>query len=156
MSLAFASLFLAGLLGTISWIDFRQMIIPDLLNLALATSGVVVSILLLENSLLSILLQSAAVFAAMWGLASGYERFRKISGLGGGDIKFLSAATCWVSLLGLPWVLLLGSLSALSFAAVSHLLGHFKAGQRLAFGPHLSLGLFATWMLRDELFNFQI
>ena len=150
-----ATVLLLVLLFSISWIDFKHMIIPNILNAALALSGMFVSVLILQNSLLSVMLQSAAVVVFFWAIAQLYIRFRKAHGLGGGDVKFLGAAACWVGILGLPWTLLIACLSGLTFVLCAHLMGHkLKAGQRLAFGPHLSFGLFATWMMRDAIFNF--
>lgn len=150
-----ATVLLLILLLSISWIDFRHMIIPNILNAGLALSGIFVSVLILQNSILSVMLQSAAVVVFFWAIAQLYIWFRKALGLGGGDVKFLGAAACWVGILGLPWALLIACLSGLTFVLCGHLMGYkLRAEQRLAFGPHLSLGLFATWMMRDAIFNF--
>lgn len=150
-----ATVLLVLLLVAISWIDLQHMIIPNVLNATLAITGILVSVLSLHTAFLSIVLQSVSVVALFWRIAQLYSHFRKVDGLGGGDIKFLGAATCWVGAFGLPWALLIASLSGLTLALCRHLMGHrLKAAQRLAFGPHLSLGLFVTWMMRDAIFNF--
>lgn len=150
-----ATVLLLFLLLAISWIDFKHIIIPNGLNAALAVAGILVSVLILQNAFLSVVLQSVTGIVLFLGVAQLYSRFRKVDGLGGGDVKFLGAATCWVGLLGLPWTLLIASLSGLTFAVCGHLMGRrLKAAQPLAFGPHLSLGLFVTWMMRDAIFNF--
>lgn len=144
------------LLLTISFIDYRQMIIPNGLNFLLAASGIFTTSRVLENSIVNVLTQATVVLILMSALAKTYAHLRKVSGLGGGDIKFLGAATCWVGLLGLPWTLLIASLSGLTFVTISFLMGYFQKRQRVAFGPHLCLGLFIAWVLRDELFNYPI
>ncbi len=150
-----ASTTLGIILLSVSWIDQRKMIIPDSLNAALALAGVVVSLFLLHNTWFNILLQCGSVYMLFWVFAKLYSQLRKRNGLGGGDIKFLAAATSWVGIVGLPWTLLIASLSGLTFVLFSHLMGHHaQAGQRIAFGPHLSVGLFLTWMFSDAIFTF--
>jgi leader peptidase (prepilin peptidase) / N-methyltransferase len=150
-----ATLFLFGVLISISVVDSKRMIIPNTLNAGLALSGFLVSVFVLQSSFLSVIFQTTTVFFSFLGIAKFYAYLRNTHGLGGGDVKFISAATCWVGVLGLPWTLLIASLSGLTFALISHLMGNrLGVGQRLAFGPHLALGLFATWMMRDAIFNF--
>lgn len=152
-----ATVFLFALLLCICVIDLKRMIIPNVLNAGLALSGLLISVLILQNGFFSVVLQAIAMFALFLGIAKFYVHLRNTQGLGGGDVKFLCAATCWVGVLGLPWTLLIASLSGLTFALISHQMGKkMKAGQRLAFGPHLSLGLFVTWVMRDAIFNFPV
>ena len=59
-----------------------------------------------------------------------------------GDIKFLSAAAMWIGLAGLPSVILIASASALLFLLMRSLAGTAITNDtRLAFGPHLAIGL---------------
>jgi leader peptidase (prepilin peptidase) / N-methyltransferase len=149
-----ATLLLLLQLLLISWIDFARLIIPDSLNLLLTITGLFVSTLLLTIPIQNTLIQSSIAYGFLWGLAVMYSRLRGKQGLGGGDIKFITAATCWVGLLGLPWTVLIASLSGLTFVLIAHLFGHSVDGSRkLPFGPHLSLGLFITWLLQSELSN---
>jgi leader peptidase (prepilin peptidase)/N-methyltransferase len=78
--------------------------------------------------------------------ASFYWR-RGYAGLGGGDIKFAGAAGFWVGWQGIPWLLLMASLSGLVFALIAlerHSQNNLK--RRLPFGPFLCGGTFAIWM----------
>jgi leader peptidase (prepilin peptidase) / N-methyltransferase len=137
-------------LALISWIDFRSHTIPNLANLSLACSGLVVSVVGHDSTPLKTLLAvglTAAIFL-LFGMI--YKALRKRLGFGGGDIKFLAAATAWTGLLGVPWMLLIASISGLAFCIFASLHGRaMKAYTRIAFGPHLSLGLLITWLLRD-------
>jgi leader peptidase (prepilin peptidase) / N-methyltransferase len=146
---------LAGQLIMIAWIDMRKMIIPHALNLSLAVTGALVSVLLLQTSWWILALQAIIAFGVFSAVSLIYARWRGQQGLGGGDVKFLTAATLWVGLIGLPWVVLVASVSGLAFALVRHFLGQrIQSTERLAFGPHLALGLMATWLLRDEVLHF--
>lgn len=77
-----------------------------------------------------------------------YKRLRGIGGLGRGDAKLLAAGGAWCTVWGLPWILLLSSLSGLVWVFVaSRLKGHsIKATDAVPFGPFLSIGIFLTWL----------
>jgi len=95
---------------------------------------------------MAIIAGAFACLAVGTALAWAYRRFRGRTGLGGGDIKLLAAGAVWVGVLGMPWVLLIGSLSALAVAMGTQLAGKpVTATTRLAFGPHLALGLLVVW-----------
>jgi leader peptidase (prepilin peptidase) / N-methyltransferase len=139
---------LACHLAPISWIDFRSNVIPNLLNLSLACSGLAVSVAGHGSTPLKILLEVGLTAAIFVLFSTIYRALRKRRGFGGGDIKFLAAAAAWTGLSGLPWIILIASISGLAFSVFASLRGHaMKADTRIAFGPHLSLGLLITWLL---------
>jgi len=141
---------LACHLALISWIDFRRHTIPNLLNLSLACSGLAFSVAGQDRALLNVLLAVGLTAVIFLFLGLIYKALRKRRGFGGGDIKFLAAAAAWTGLLGVPWIVLIASISGLAFAIFASLHGRaMKADTRIAFGPHLSLGLLITWLLRD-------
>lgn len=146
------SIVLASHLAVISWIDFHRYVIPNLLNLSLALCGFAVSVMVLEKTAASVLIESGLVAVMFSLIAKGYSAMRKRRGIGAGDVKFLGAAATWVGLLGMPWVVLIASVSGLLFAVIASLRGrNMGTDSRLAFGPHLSLGLMLTWLLRDTI-----
>jgi leader peptidase (prepilin peptidase)/N-methyltransferase len=148
---------LLALLVLVSWTDSQYLVITNRLNFLLAAAGTSVSTLILKTSVEFVLLQALIAFGFFWLLSFTYSRLRRTQGLGGGDVKFLGAAATWVGLAGLPWTVLIASLSGLTFAIIRHLMGHdISASKRLAFGPHLSLGLLLTWLMRDEWIIFPI
>ena len=141
---------LACHLALISWIDFRNHSIPNLLNLSLACSGLVVSVAGHDSTPLKILFAVGLTAAIFLLLGMTYKILRKRRGFGGGDIKFLAAAAAWTGLPGIPWIILIASISGLVYSIIANLHGRaMKADTRIAFGPHLSLGLLITWLLRD-------
>jgi leader peptidase (prepilin peptidase) / N-methyltransferase len=129
------------------------MIIPDILNILLGLCGCWVWVFVLHGALLSVLMQSVAVYFLFRLISFLYLKLRGKPGLGGGDVKFLAAATCWIGAATLPWMVLLASLSGLATTVFLQLFGKtIDAHQRLPFGPHLALALFVTWTFRDTLF----
>ena len=141
---------LACHLAVISWIDFRSHTIPNLLNLSLACFGFAASMAGDDRTALNVLFAVGVTAAIFLMLGEVYEALRKRRGFGGGDIKFLAAAAAWTGFPGIPWIILIASISGLAFAIFASLHGRvMKADSRIAFGPHLSLGLLVTWLLSD-------
>jgi leader peptidase (prepilin peptidase) / N-methyltransferase len=130
----------------ISWMDFRRMIIPDLANLSLGFSGLSWQ-LLSGQPVLWQLMQVTFGGMLFWLVRYLYVLVRQRQGLGMGDVKFAAAACAWVGLLGLPWFVLFASMSALTFILIRQIRGQLlSANTRIAFGPHLCVGLLATWL----------
>lgn len=147
------SIALACHLAVISWIDFRRYVIPNLLNLPLALFGFAVSVVVLDKTVVSVLIEGGFTIVVFLLFAKCYNIMRKRQGIGAGDVKFLGAAATWVGVLGMPWVILFASISGLLFAVAAKLHGrNVDANSRIAFGPHLALGLMLTWLFRDVLY----
>jgi leader peptidase (prepilin peptidase) / N-methyltransferase len=137
-------------LVAIAWIDFRSHIIPNVLNFSLAVFGCAVSVLLLDKTLWVVVFDAGAAVVFMLAVSKAYHSVRGRIGVGVGDVKFLGAAATWVGLFGMPWIVLIAAISGLLFAAGTSIRGgDLKLDSRIAFGPHLSIGLMFTWALRD-------
>jgi leader peptidase (prepilin peptidase) / N-methyltransferase len=136
----------------IARIDFRRLIIPNTLNLSLAVCGLVVSVFVFKQTAMNVFLACGLTLAVFLLISKIYCALRNRHGIGAGDVKFLGAAAAWTGLLGVPWVILIAAISGLTFAVASNMYGHaMKTDSRIAFGPHLSLGLMITWLLRDSI-----
>jgi leader peptidase (prepilin peptidase) / N-methyltransferase len=134
---------LCALCAMLAWIDMRDGIIPDWLNLAIVALGLV-KIATTEDALAAIQAvgEGLAIGALFWLLRRVYFAYRGIQGLGLGDVKFLSAAGIWVGIAGLPILLLVATLTALACAGVLQLTGRSLTAQTsLSFGPFLAAGL---------------
>ena len=129
--------------AVLAWIDIRHGIIPDWLNLTIAGVGLLRAVIVdgpLAGS--NAVCEGAAIGAIFWLLRRLYFAFRKIQGLGLGDVKFLTAAGIWVGVAGLPVLLLVAALTALACAAVMQLTGRQLTAQTsMSFGPFLAIGL---------------
>jgi len=132
--------------AVLAWIDIRDGIIPDWLNLTIAGVGLLRAVIVdgpLAGS--EAWCEGAAIGAIFWLLRRLYFAFRKIQGLGLGDVKFLAAAGIWVGVVGLPMLLLIAALTALACAAVMQLTGRQLTAQTsMSFGPFLAIGLLIT------------
>jgi leader peptidase (prepilin peptidase)/N-methyltransferase len=139
-----------GLLGLLcailAWIDIRDGIIPDWLNLAIAGLGLVKIMTTGDlSAALEAIGEGIAVGGVFWLLRRLYFSFRGIQGLGLGDVKLLSAAGIWVGVVGIAPVLLIATMTALACAGVMQLSGRALTAQTsLSFGPFLAAGLLLT------------
>jgi leader peptidase (prepilin peptidase) / N-methyltransferase len=134
------------LCAILAWIDIRDGIIPDWLNLAIAGLGVVKIMLTGDlSAALEAIGEGIAVGGLFWLLRRLYFSLRGIQGLGLGDVKFLAAAGIWVGIAGIAPVLLIATMAALACAGVVQLSGRALTAQTsLSFGPFLAAGLLLT------------
>jgi leader peptidase (prepilin peptidase)/N-methyltransferase len=136
----------------LAWIDFRQGIIPDRLNLAIAILGAIRAAAIGGWPLLAeLVVEGVLIGAVIWLLRWLYFRLRKFQGLGLGDVKLLAASAIWLGMAGVPVQLLIAALSALAAALLLHLSGNrLTRHTALPFGPFLALGLLAAIVLQQS------
>ena len=142
--LSFALLCL--LCAILAWIDIRDGIIPDWLNLTIAGLGLVKIVMTGDlSAALEAIGEGIAIGGVFWLLRRLYFAVRGIQGLGLGDVKFLGAAGVWVGVAGIPPVLLVATMTALACAGVMQISGRALTAQTsLSFGPFLAAGLLLT------------
>jgi leader peptidase (prepilin peptidase) / N-methyltransferase len=145
----FATLSALGIV--LAWIDIRDGIIPDWLNLTIAVLGLAKATIVggLQAGI-EAAGAAAAIGLIFWLLRRLYFGWRKIQGLGLGDVKFLAAAGMWIGLAGLPTLLLTAALTALTAAAVMQCAGRdMNRGTSLPFGPFLTVGLLLALVVQQ-------
>src|ERR1700757_5215437 len=132
--------------AVLAWLDIRHGIIPDWLNLTIAGVGLLRAVIVdgpLAGS--EALCEGVAIGAIFWLLRRLYFAFRKIQGLGLGDVKFLGAAGIWVGVAGIPMLLLVATITALTCVGAVQLSGRALTAQTsMSFGPFLAIGLLVT------------
>lgn len=136
----------------LAWIDFREGIIPDWLNLAIAIVGMIRAGAIGGWPLVAeMIAEGALIGAVIWLLRWLYFRLRGVQGLGLGDVKLLAASTVWIGMEGVPVQLLIAALSALLAALLLHVAGsRMTRHTALPFGPFLALGLIAAILLQQS------
>jgi leader peptidase (prepilin peptidase) / N-methyltransferase len=137
--------------AVLAWIDVREGIIPDWLNLTIAGLGLSRA-LVIDGAPggLEAACEGAAIGAIFWLLRRLYFAVRKIQGLGLGDVKFLAAAGIWVGVAGIPVLVMTAALTALACAGAMQLAGRpLTAQTSMSFGPFLAVGLLLSVSLRQ-------
>lgn len=137
---------LAIILAAIAWVDFRKMIIPDLLSILLAAAGLAYQSAVSPGMLWIQAVSGVGVLAAFWLLRRVHAALTGRIGLGLGDVKMAGASAIWISPWNLPVFVFVASLCGLAFAVGRHMLNGRSAEARQPFGPFLAAGLFLTWI----------
>jgi len=132
---------------TMAIIDFREMILPNGLNLVLAAAGAAQSVVIGDPGPIEAALGALLAFLLLWSVAVLFRRYRGIEGLGYGDLKFAAAAGLWIGWAGVAPMLLIASCSALLFVVLrAWRQQRFDVTLRLPFGPFLGLGAATCWL----------
>jgi leader peptidase (prepilin peptidase)/N-methyltransferase len=145
---AAATAVLTVLILVLAWNDLRHYLLPNALTASLAVLGLVFNGLLdmpaIGNHFIGIL----AGFGSFEVIRRSYRRLRGRDGLGAGDAKLMAGAGAWVGWMGLPSVVLIGTLIALSATlAVTKLRGDsLSTSARVPLGAYLAAGLWLTWV----------
>lgn len=142
MILWFFGIGLFAVLVTLAVIDFRTMILPDILTVPLIGLGL--GFAYWQDVLVSNLTGLFIGYLGLVALELTYKKFRGIDGLGRGDAKLLAAGGAWCGWAGLPFILLIASAFGLVYALL--LSRSSMTNNKLPFGPHLAAGIFMTWL----------
>lgn len=136
----------------LAWIDFREGIIPDWLNLAIAVLGLIRGASIGGWPFVAeAVVEAVLVGAVIWLLRWLYFRLRKRQGLGLGDVKLLASSTLWIGMAGVPIQLLVAALTALSAALLVHVAGtRMTRHTALPFGPFLAFALLVAILLQQS------
>jgi leader peptidase (prepilin peptidase)/N-methyltransferase len=145
--LLWASCVLGWMLLTLAVMDWQHRILADVLTLPLLVAGLAAAAFYAPSALGHHAVGAATGFAGFRLLGGLYHGLRGREGLGLGDAKFLAGAGAWVSWTGLPSVILLASVSALSVVALMGLVGRpVGRWQQIPFGPFLCLATWIVWL----------
>jgi leader peptidase (prepilin peptidase)/N-methyltransferase len=132
---------------TLSWIDLRAWILPDMLTLPLVVLGLAATWWFLPGELIDHSVGAALGYLGSWAIALLYRHLRGREGLGLGDAKLLAAAGAWVGVSGLPSVVAGGAGMGLVAAGGLMLAGvRLDRHSALPFGPFLSLVAWLVWL----------
>jgi len=141
-----AGLILAVLVIFITSIDLQRMIIPDMLNAALASGGLAYVWLVKGDVPLDTIVGAIGLFALFYCVRLFHSKLRNTVGLGLGDVKMAGAAALWLEPINLPIFLFIASATAIAgMIVVQTRSGGVLQTRRLPFGPFLGLALLIVW-----------
>jgi leader peptidase (prepilin peptidase)/N-methyltransferase len=136
------------LLGA-SYFDYQRQILPDSLNVVLGALAVFSLLFLGVTGSLDAIIGCLGGAFLLLAVRAVFQKCRGVQGLGLGDVKFIAAGGLLVGATALPFVLLIASISGLFLAVTLNFAGNeINRETRIAFGPHLSLGLYLTWIFK--------
>jgi leader peptidase (prepilin peptidase) / N-methyltransferase len=139
---------LLSLLLAISYVDIKEMRIPDWLSALLLAGGLTFLLVTARESLSAQILAAAALASALWLIRLGHSKVTGRIGLGLGDVKMAGAGALWINPLLLPFFVFAASACGLVYALLID-----KPGNRgrLPFAPFLAIGLFSCWIMEHYL-----
>jgi leader peptidase (prepilin peptidase)/N-methyltransferase len=149
-------IFTAALL-VIIYIDIHLQIIPDTISLPGIILGFLFSFINPYVNWLDSLIGLAAGGGVLYGIALLYFLWRRVDGMGGGDIKLLAMLGAFLGWQSLPFIFFASSLSG-SVIGILAMRLQKKGGQtRIPFGPFLSIaGLCYMFFSDSILFYFDL
>jgi len=131
---------------TLAWFDVCQGRLPNFITLPLGIGGLAFAAIT-DMSLSDRVIGAAIGFAIPALAAYAYWICKGHAGLGAGDVKLFSAVGAWLGWETLPFVVLVSSVGALAFLALS---GQTASRQPLPFGPFISIAAWAMWVLAQR------
>ena len=145
-------LFFSALL-VVSLIDLKFFILPDLITVPGIALGLLSSFLRSDMTPVQSVTGALLGFFIPLGIYLYYVRFRKMEGLGFGDVKLLAFIGSVTGVYGVFSALFLGSILGLLFALPT-VVKHRSTKFVIPFGPFLSLGCFVGIVLKDRIVEF--
>jgi leader peptidase (prepilin peptidase) / N-methyltransferase len=146
---ALASTLLGGLMIAGAEVDARIFLLPDMVTLGGAASGIAAAYALAPVDALWSAADATVQAIATAGIVAlmrwGYERWRGCEGLGFGDVKLAAAVGAWLPLQAISLCFALATGAALVAVIVARLRGQtIGATMRLPFGAFLCPAL---WLI---------
>lgn len=130
----------------LAWIDWRTLLLPDVLTLPLLVVGLIATAWLEVESLTDHAIAAVLGYVGVAFFAIGYRHLRGKEGLGLGDAKLLAAGGAWLGTAALPWAVTAAAMSGIAMAISWRASGTaIDRHTALPFGPPLAL---AIWLLR--------
>ena len=141
----------ALLLLTLAILDLRLLWLPDALTRPLVGLGFVAGGLATGVPTTARVIGGAVGFGVLWALAWGFERWRGVRALGGGDPKLAGAIGAWIGWSALPALWALAGLAGLTLL----LLDRPRTGEvrrhPIPFGTALALAAWPAWWISPVL-----
>lgn len=148
-------IFIASLI-VITFIDLKEQIIPDNITLSGIVIGFASSFILKDMTPLNSLFGIVSGGGTLFLIAYGYERFRGIEGMGGGDIKLLAMCGAFLGWKAVIMTIFIGSFVGAAAGILVMLLQKKDTKHPIPFGPFLSIGSITYLFFGDSLIKWYL
>ena len=119
-------------------IDFRTLLLPDVITLPLLWAGLLASLWRLHVPPDAAILGATAGYLSLWSVFHLFRLLTGKEGMGYGDFKLFAALGAWFGWAALPLVILLAA-AAGTVVGVALLARHHGESRPLPFGPYLAV-----------------
>ena len=145
------------ILAIIAIIDYERLIIPDRLVVAIAVLSIPGFVLRLPPNWADRLIGALAGFGFLYLMAVLSEKILKKEGMGGGDIKLLTAAGLVLGWKNNMLSLGMGAFVALFMLGLMKLASHeFNREKQIPFAPSLAIAMSICYYFGDWLINWYL
>ncbi len=148
----FMYIFFSALL-VLSLIDIKFFILPDIITVPGIGVGLISSLFRTEITPAQSIVGAVFGFVVPFSIYLYYVKFRKMEGLGFGDVKLLSMIGAFTGIYGVFSALFIGSLLGLVFTLPS-LIKNRNFQFVIPFGPFLSAGCFIGVLFKEKILSF--
>lgn len=152
---ALASIVLSAAMIGIAYYDARHYIIPDFLSLGAFAVGVCWAVTAAHGGFsvdagIHHLFAAFVAAALMWFVRYGYWLFRRIEGLGLGDVKLALAAGAWTGFPGFAHVLLFACFFAFAAILAVRIFGRapLELQDKIPFGLFFAPAIWLVWFVQ--------
>lgn len=144
---------LSWALLTLTAIDIRHQLLPDIITLPLLWLGLLANSQGLFTDLHSAVIGAAAGYLVLWAVFWIFKLLTGKEGMGHGDFKLLAALGAWLGWQLLPLVVLLSSLVGALIGIAAIVIAGRDRHLPMAFGPYLAIAgwiaLIWGWLIVD-------
>lgn len=126
------------LLIALTFIDLDTQFLPDDLTYPLLWLGLLINLNGTFATLRDAVIGAIAGYMALWLVNAAYKLWRKVDGMGGGDLKLLGALGAWMGWQMLPAIILLSSLVGALVGIAMIVFGGHNRETKIPFGPYLT------------------
>ena len=137
-------------LGLITYIDWNQFRIPNLLSIPLIPLGLAEGFVREPSEFLDRAIAASVAAAFFFAVRHVYKRLRGIEGIGLGDVKLITVAGAWCGLMDLAPIVLVACLAALSMFYIRRWSGDLSEiiswQSKIPFGSFLAPAILAAWL----------
>lgn len=138
---------LGWMLLALACIDWRWMLLPDVLTLPLLLAGLVFTLFSQSDAVVLHAAAAAIGYSGFRAIAWLYRLVRGRDGMGGGDAKLFGAAAAWLGPGGLPPLLLLAALLGIGVAGALAISGRrMSSTTALPFGSCIAVAFWVLWL----------
>ena len=145
---AFPLLVSLALITHIDWSHFR---IPNLLSIPLIPLGLAEGFVREPSEVLDRAMAASIAATLFFAVRHIYKKFRRVEGIGLGDVKLMAVAGAWCGLTSLAPIVLVACLAALSMIYVRRWSGELDESiswqSKVPFGSFLAPTILAAWLV---------
>ncbi|MEA1973123.1 MAG: prepilin peptidase [Candidatus Cloacimonadota bacterium] len=137
----------------IFFIDFQNMIIPDVLSLPLIILGFLFSVIPnLDINWSQSLFGGVVGFSFFYVIALIFQKVTKKDGMGGGDIKLIASIGTFIGLVGVLFTVIASSILFIVFFVLTQQ----RKENQIPYGPFLAMGSFLHLFWGNQIWDWYI